>query len=42
MNNDTLRNENPTKSPRFPPMLLMNDDKEINFEAVETLMSVVE
>ena len=42
INDDTLKNENPTKSPRFPPMLLMNDDKEINFEVVETLMSVVE
>ena len=39
---NVLRNENPTKRPKFPPILLINVDKLINFDVVETLISVVE
>ena len=42
MKKNTLKNENPTKSPKFPPILLMNDDKLMSLEVVDTLMSVVE
>ena len=41
-NKNPVRNENPTKSPKFPPILLMNDDKLINFDVVVTLIEVVE
>ena len=42
MKKNTLKNENPTKSPKFPPILLMNDDKLMSFDVVDTLISVVE
>ena len=42
MKKNTLKNEKPTKSPKFPPMLLMNDDKLMSLDVVDTLMSVVE
>ena len=42
MKKNTLKNEKPTNSPKFPPILLMNDDKLMSLEIVDTLMSVVE
>ena len=42
MKKNALKKENPTNSPKFPPILLINDDKLMSLEVVDTLMSVVE
>ena len=42
INKNTLRKENPTKRPKFPPILLMNDDKLIRDDVVDTLIADVE
>ena len=42
MKNKPPITENPTKRPRFPPMLLINVDKLISLDVVDTLTLVVE